>query len=464
LFTLNDLSKPIHILTRHPLPILQQFASAFFNSSYANELGYSQNDIDKIVFIQQFLTENWIDLLSNPNDRINLAWGGGPSLFNQLASIDLLAEISSELEMSIFEGFNITDTISNMVIKQFSNEELVWITNSFSSFGFTVNHGILNELNLPVPKSWKDLATPIYFNDDRKLIGLGDAPQSTSITRIYELILQRYGWKEGWKIIGGMAGNGEVIGGATQTREAVVNNEVAVALTIDFYGIIAQIANPNTEYILPQGDSFFSGDPIAFGKFGENPQLAEAFFKFLFSPEAQAIFVQNNVLPINQDAFQHSSVIDRDDMELLYKEALIYQGFDFNEDLAVSRGGSVKAYFNGTITLVQSELRAAWKSLINQLRINKITEVEFNNFVNVLFEPILSETDAIRDNDLYNTDPEFRNTKVSEWVETKRNRFQAFQRQLEPSFLIIDFLFIIPLLLVFKLLSTIKFNSFKRFN
>ena len=81
---------------------------------------------------------------------------------------------------------------------------------------------------------------------------MGNPTQTTSNTRIYQIILQKFGWEKGWEMLSRMAGNGGLYGGSVETRSPVIDGRVAAALTIDFYGVFAQSECDVCEYIYPQ--------------------------------------------------------------------------------------------------------------------------------------------------------------------------------------------------------------------
>ena len=66
--------------------------------------------------------------------------------------------------------------------------------------GWAVNDGLLQEMGVPVPKTWKDLADPAY----RELIAIANPNTSGTSYTTLATILQIYGEEEGWEIIHGM--------------------------------------------------------------------------------------------------------------------------------------------------------------------------------------------------------------------------------------------------------------------
>ena len=72
------------------------------------------------------------------------------------------------------------------------SNNLKWVAAAISSFGFTVNNKTLDQRNLPFPTTWEDLASPEFFTSiAQNNIAMGNAPDTTSNTRIYQIILQK---------------------------------------------------------------------------------------------------------------------------------------------------------------------------------------------------------------------------------------------------------------------------------
>ena len=58
---------------------------------------------------------------------------------------------------------NVSDSIAGAEMKKYDNNDLKWVANAISSFGFTVNNETLKARNLPFPTKWEDLASPNFF-------------------------------------------------------------------------------------------------------------------------------------------------------------------------------------------------------------------------------------------------------------------------------------------------------------
>jgi ABC-type Fe3+ transport system substrate-binding protein len=125
--------------------------------------------------------EFWDDLIDL--GQVDVCWGGGPTLFDQLNRDNRLAPLNSSLMLEV--AARVPDTIAGANMKRNNTHgDTVWIAAAISSFGFTVNHAFLDEYGLPVPHTWTDLANVTYGSllPATPTIAMGNAPDTTSNT------------------------------------------------------------------------------------------------------------------------------------------------------------------------------------------------------------------------------------------------------------------------------------------
>ncbi|MHA1827179.1 MAG: ABC transporter substrate-binding protein [Candidatus Heimdallarchaeaceae archaeon] len=403
------------IITRHDVTITDTFKSAFLSSSYATAAG-----VTDVKFFQATTDEGWKLYLQDPSKSVDLAWGGGPSLFNTMEKWGLLKHIDNTTLINYLNS-KVPDTIAGAEMKlNDSSGNLVWIANAISSFGFTVNHDFLSTYGLPVPHTWEELASPTYYiNPTVKAISMGDPPLTTSNTRIYQIILQAFGWDDGWSILTRMGGNAGIYPGSVDTRAAVVSGEVGIAMTIDFYGVIAHRENPNTEYIVPEGQSIVNGDPIAKGINVDDEDAANAFLEYVFSDEGQSVWLTEGLdrLPVNEGAFNTplGQTANGQALYSLFNDTIKNKGIDFNETLATSNLDTTIYYFHNTITEKHGALRKAWGEMVTQLRDSTINSTIFQDYVERLGTVNMTLEQSIEWNDDFTSDPLFAAELESKW-------------------------------------------------
>jgi len=392
------------VLTRHASDIQGIFETEFLKTKLASDAGIT--DITFKAPAEGF----WVNMIQAGG--IDVAWGGGPTLFDGLADKNLLRNMSAS--STVMEEVNvIPDTFAGASLKRSKDGKLVWVAAAVSSFGFTVNEATRSLFDLPMPKKWDDLAEPSYFAEPQ-LVGVVNAPESTSNTRMYEIMLQGFGWETGWQMITLMSGNSRIYHGSTESLGAVIAGEVAVALTIDFYGFGAQIQNPDCKYIIPEGQSIVNGDPIALTINAANPGAAEAFVKYVLSKEGQAQWLRTtlNRLPVREDAFGTTLGQQRPDLYAVYNETKEQTGIEFNDTLSLSMMHSVIYYFEATITNAHAELVEAWKKVIELYDVNPTA---FEALSQELGRPLITQEKAMEINEQMGSDTAFRAQKQSEW-------------------------------------------------
>lgn len=395
------------VATRHDSTLYQKYASYFAKSSLGASVGITSES--EIKFISPTTYAAFQNALNNSFIGASVAWGGGPTIFNNLIEDDLLRSIDDP-ELLAWINSNVSDVIAGAEMKKYDNDDLKWVAAAISSFGFTVNNKTLEERNLPFPTTWEDLASPDFFTkSSENNIAMGNAPDTTSNTRIYQIILQKFGWERGWEIIYSMAGNSKIYDGSVTTRSAVETGDVAVSMTIDFYGVIAMAENPDCQYVIPEGGSIVNGDPIAIAKNAPDLDAARAFVKYVLSEEGQALWLDNRInrLPVRQDAFKAAMALNATDsnivpeqvlvVENLYNKTLENEGILFDETLALSLEETMRFHFEATITSVHNKLRDAWTSIVTNYKNqawDPYNEERFDQILETYGAPIITQSEA----------------------------------------------------------------------
>ena len=364
------------IITRHDIAIQQKTKELFLNSPVAKKL-----NIVGLNFVQvgPSLFEYYMS-----KAPIDVAWGGGPTLFDYLYKDGYLAPISPDYNKAayaaLYEASKFPDDIHGIPLKRIGPDgKIYWIAAALSSFGFTVNHDKLKEWGLPTPHKWVDLSNPIFATTPQLSVGGADPTKSTSNTRIYEIILQVYGWNLGWMILTGFSANSKIYDASDAVREAVIQGEIAVGVTIDFYGYIAMQINPHTEYIMPPKQTAINGDPIALSKKTRHPIQALAFIAWVLSEYGgQQVWLDKDInrLPINPAVFKVAPPdLKRPDLQQSYEKALGNIGFIFNDTRAASWEFAMQQYFAAALAgNAHQDLQTAWSEIANAWIDHKISD------------------------------------------------------------------------------------------
>jgi len=380
------------IITRHDTTIWTLYEPVFLASQIAKTDG-----VTDITWISPTEAGLWIQVMKQGG--VDVAWGGGPTLFDTLVENGLLEPLEDD-SYAMQMANQINDTLAGGAMKRFNEKgKTLWVAAAISSFGFTVNHAFLNKSKLPVPHRWEDLANETYGKLlPLPTISMGNAPGTTSNTRIYEIILQAFGWEEGWSILTRMAGNAGIYGGSVETQSAVEIGEVGVGMSIDFYGFTTILKNKDCEYIMPEGETIINGDPIALVKGTQHKKAAQDFIGWVLSLEGQAIWLNPNInrMPVRGDVFKTAVGQQRPDLYYLYNKTIQNIGIPFSDAVAISYEQSLLYYFEAVFRDEHESLVDAWTALIKARTDGKLTPEKFKALVAKLGAPVTWTQDGIK--------------------------------------------------------------------
>lgn len=427
------------IISRHPSDILIKTRKMFLESEVAKK--YNIVDIKTIV-IPSGLWRKYIE-----SGQADVAWGGGPTLFDSLFKEGLLAPLTSEEVLAAIK--QIPDQILGVPMKRTGADgKVYWVAAAIASFGFTVNYDRMEDYNLSTPMSWRDLASPelgkVLVKFGEPALGIADPTASTSNTRMYEIILQRYGWKEGWKILTLMAANAEVYPGSSDVRDAVMRGDIAVGITIDFYGYTAKLNNPKCEYIVPKGESIVNGDPIALAKNSKHPIEAQAFIAWVLT-DGQKVWLDPDInrLPANPKVFDTPEGKKRNDLYQAYLKTLETKAMEFNDTEALMYEVIMQWYFKATLIDLNKELKEVWKELLTLYFEGKLSEEEFRKYADAIGsllkftdpetgkEVLFTEEYATSISDKFYKDPTFRDRLLRAWRDAARAKYESILNELK---------------------------------
>ncbi|WP_297490788.1 ABC transporter substrate-binding protein [Thermococcus sp.] len=421
------------VLTRHDTTIQLLAKEAFLKSKIAKEY-----HITSIKFIKATESQ-WPRLIKL--GHADVGWGGGPTLFDNLYTEGYLAPITDQKVLGLL-GKNISETLAGMpMVRKGPDGKIYWIAAALSSFGFTENKKALKRWDLPEPHKWEDIATEAWARDPPQY-GIADPTMSTSNTRIYQIILQTFGWDKGWRILTLIAANSRIYSASDAVREAVIAGDIAAGNTIDFYGYTAMRLNPDCVYIIPAGESIINGDPIALLKYSRHPQAAQAFIYWVLT-DGQLIWLNKDVnrLPVNPSIFNTPEGRKRPDLKTAYYMALHTKGIAFNDTEALKTVNSLQLYFKATLVDTNPELRQAWMALVNAHKSGKIDDATFNKLKNELTDffqfkdpetgkmVTFTEQYAMKINDRLLKDPDFKDTLMQEWREGARAKYEKVLKE-----------------------------------
>jgi len=219
---------------------------------------------------------------------------------------------------------------------------------------------------------------------------MGNAPGTTSNTRIYEIISQALGWDEGWINMARMAGNSKIEAGSVETQAASENGDVGISMSIDFYGYLTQFRNPDCEYIVPTGQSIVNGDPIAIAETSTKKNLAEGFVDFILSPYGQSLWLSESIrrMPVMAEAFSEPLGLAAPDLYAAYNATLENVGIDFNDTISLLTNMALISYWESVFFTAHDELVDCWSAIVDAYYDGDINEEELNDFAADMGTPV----------------------------------------------------------------------------
>jgi ABC-type Fe3+ transport system substrate-binding protein len=435
----------LHVLTRHEQTIASAARVAFLNSPVAKALGISD-----VVFVYVGSAQ-WPTYIQR--GEIDVAWGGGPTLFNWLDQLGLLQPLDNkthpEFNAVLYELSKIPPTYAGAQSYLVGSDGFVhWIGASLSSFGFTINRKVLAQYNVPAPQVWSDLGDPVYakYLPAKPLIGIADPTASTSNTRMFEIILQVYGWEKGWRALTTMAANAIIYGGSSDVRDEVIRGTIAAGTTIDFYGYTAMQQNPDCQYIIPPNQSIVNYDPIAIVKNSPHKVQAAAFVAWVLSEYGgQQLWLDPNInrLPANPRVFDTPQGAQRPDLKRAYEAAAQAGSIQFNETLSSMWVYSVIYYFKATLVNAHDQLQSTWAAVAQAYLNGRITKDQFDKLVDDLVsffpfkDPLTGQYTtftleyALKINGYLVNNTRVYQTLMSEWTSGATTKYQWVYQELQ---------------------------------
>jgi len=188
---------------------------------------------------------------------------------------------------------------------------------------------------------------------------------------MYELILQRYGWADGWKIITQLAAKIRHFdrSGSAAPKEVVVGN-VAYALAIDFYGLtqIAYAGKENIGFVLPQDCVVVNPDGIGLLRGAPHWELAQRFIDFTLSEAGQKLLILPRGHPDGAQQFSIERMCVRPSLYDRYRETTLVpinpftmpMSFTYDPKKGSARWAILNGLLGSLIIDVHPELVASW--------------------------------------------------------------------------------------------------------
>ncbi len=250
------------------------------------------------------------------------------------------------------------------------DEEQRWFGACMSSFGILYNKELLKRLGLAEPQTWADLGRPDYFT----WVAAADPRQSGSMHMLYEIILQAYGWDEGWGHVVRIGGNCRAFSrAASDVPNEIAIGEAACGMAIDYYALraVAEAGEEKMGFLLPRKLTVFNPDGIGVLKGASNMRLAERFVQFVLSERGQRLWMLRKGAPGGPTEHQlYRLPVIRGMIERYAQDAVVRidpfgsePGFAFDMEKKNNRWGILNDLLGACIIDMHRELARAWDAV-----------------------------------------------------------------------------------------------------
>ena len=305
-----------------------------------------------------------------------------------------------------------------------------WYAATISSFGIMQNEELRKKFDLPRVTTWEDLTQ----YELRGKIGAADPRLSGSALMIYEIILQKYGWKNGLEIITKIGANIKgFLSGSNLIPKQIVRGQVIYGMTIDFYAY-AEMAKlgDRIKYILPSDAAVIAPDSIGILKGAPNIEISKKFVDFVLSESGQKLWVLSNTDPEGpkwNSPLYRPAIIPRL-YETLGQRCTVPNPFaqkivpiQYDPIKGGTRWKMVRDLVGVLIVDFHRQLASTWK-LINECSIPEKREAALD----ILVQIPITENEATQISINGWEDQNFRNRKLKEWSDFTRKKFRLAKK------------------------------------
>lgn len=287
---------------------------------------------------------------------IDLFFGGGIEPYFELCRRDLLERYKPSLD-------GIPPELAGVPMY---DAEGRWFGMAQSGFGILYNKRVLEARRWPVPSTWRELAEQVPIGS----VGSSDPRNSSTMHVIYEMLLQRYGWDEGWRIIYQLCSKVRQFDrlSSTTSKQCAIGN-VAYALAIDFYAFtqIAAAGKENMGFVLPHDCVVLNPDCIGILRGAPHRVLAQRFVDFCLSKTGQDLLMVPRGQPGGARRFSIERMSVRPALYEQWRGVTLVPINPFAEPISfrydarkdAARSGVVNAIIGATMIDVHPELVAA---------------------------------------------------------------------------------------------------------
>ncbi len=283
------------------------------------------------------------------NNRSDMFWASAPDAFEVLKADGLLQKYEVKVK-------GIPEKVGAFPI---NDPEGYYKGFAASGYGIMWNTRYLKAKKLPVPKSWADLAKPVYHGH----VGMSAPSRSGTTHLTVETLLQGKGWEEGWATWKAIAGNFKTVTERSfGVPDGVNSGQFGLGIVIDFFGLSSEASGFPVKFLYPPVTTLVPAN-IAIVSKAPHPKAAAAFIEFLLSSEGQEVLLDPKIrrLPVNPATYAKAPA----DFPNPFKDKSIGAAVKFDLELSKNRYNVINSLFDVMVTYRLDDLRAATKAIQN---------------------------------------------------------------------------------------------------
>jgi ABC-type Fe3+ transport system substrate-binding protein len=281
------------------------------------------------------------------NNRSDMFWASAPDAFEVLKEDGLLQKYEVKVK-------GIPEKVGAFPI---NDPEGYYKGFAASGYGIMWNTRYLKAKKLPAPKTWADLAKPIYHGH----VGMSAPSRSGTTHLTVETLLQGMGWAEGWAMWKAIAGNFKTVTERSfGVPDGVNSGQFGIGIVIDFFGLSSEASGFPVKFIYPQVTTLVPAN-IAIVKSAPHPKAAAAFIEFLLSSEGQEVLLDPKIrrLPVNPATYAKAPA----GFPNPFEDKSIGAAVKFDLQLSKNRYNVINSLFDVMVTYRLKDLRAATKAI-----------------------------------------------------------------------------------------------------
>ena len=283
------------------------------------------------------------------NNRSDMFWASAPDAFEVLKGDNLLQKYEVKVK-------GIPEKVGAFPI---NDPEGYYKGFAASGYGIMWNTRYLKAKKLPVPKTWADLAKPVYHGH----VGMSAPSRSGTTHLTVETLLQGKGWAEGWATWKAIAGNFKTVTERSfGVPDGVNSGQFGIGIVIDFFGLSSEASGFPVKFLYPPVTTLVPAN-IAIVNKAPHPKAAAAFIEFLMSSEGQEVLLDPKIrrLPVNPATYAKAPA----DFPNPFKDKSLGAAVKFDLELSKNRYNVINSLFDVMVTYRLDDLRAATRAIQN---------------------------------------------------------------------------------------------------